>query len=60
MKTVIVRLSGPRDDGQLHGSVELVGTRTSVPFRDDGQLLALLREADQGPEPVLNRLGDAL
>jgi hypothetical protein len=45
MRTVIVRLSGPTGDGELHGLAEVVGTGTSVTFADDRALLSLLRAA---------------
>jgi hypothetical protein len=45
MRTVIVRLSGPSGDGQLHGLAEVVGSGSSVAFADDHALLSLLHDA---------------
>jgi hypothetical protein len=49
MRTVILRLSGPSGDGQLHGLAEVVGTGSSVTFADDHALLSLLRDAAAAP-----------
>ncbi len=59
MQTVIVRLSPPSGDGQLHGLVEVVGTGESVPFADDTDLLGHLHRASrseltQGQPPADN------
>jgi hypothetical protein len=52
MRTVIVRLSDPSGDGQLHGLVEVVGEPDPRPFTDDGHLLELLRDVGQEPAPA--------
>ena len=47
MRTVILRLSGPSGDGQLHGLAEIVGSGTSTAFTDDHDLLTLLHDASR-------------
>jgi hypothetical protein len=49
VRTVILRLSGPSGDGELHGLAEVVGTGSSVTFADDHALLSLLRAAAAAP-----------
>jgi hypothetical protein len=47
MRTVILRLSGPSGDGQLHGLAEVVGSGGATPFKDDDDLLSLLHDANR-------------
>ncbi len=47
MRTVIVRLSPPSGDGQLHGRVEIVGGDSGI-FTNDRELLATLHRASDG------------
>jgi hypothetical protein len=47
VRTVIVRLSPPSGDGQLHGRVEIVGGDSAI-FTDDEELLAQLHRASHG------------
>jgi hypothetical protein len=54
VRTVILRLSEPCGDGQLHGRVEVVGTGDASTFTDDRALLSLLHAAtgvDAGSQP---------
>jgi hypothetical protein len=51
VRTVILRLSEPSGDGQLHGRVEVVGTGDARTFTDDHALLSLLHDASAGTEP---------
>jgi hypothetical protein len=48
VRTVIVRLSEPSGDGELHGLVEFLGRDRPAPFVDDAGLLRLLHE-EHGP-----------
>jgi hypothetical protein len=59
MQTVIVRLSPPSGDGQLHGIVEIVGAGQSAPFTDDAALLDHLHDASRnGGTPNPTRTDD--
>jgi hypothetical protein len=48
MRTVILRLSDPSGDGQLHGRAEVVGTGDENTFTNDETLLHLLHDACAG------------